>query len=146
MFDNYISIGRNFMIEKNYLKALKFFKKAYNCPEGKDDIDLILDLAFLYDKIAHFDLAEKMYKRVLELDETNAIAYYGLGIIYDDDELYEEAIEYYKNAIKYDNKYEKAYFFLANAYDELGNKEESIKNYKQVLNLNSNDLCANANL
>ena len=43
MFDNYISIGRNFMIEKNYLKALKFFKKAYNCPEGKDDIDLILD-------------------------------------------------------------------------------------------------------
>ena len=30
MFDNYISIGRNFMTEKNYLKALKFFKKAYN--------------------------------------------------------------------------------------------------------------------
>ena len=81
MFDNYISIGRNFMTEKNYLKALKFFKKAYNCPEGKEDIDLILDLAFLYDKIAHFDLAEKMYRRVLELDDTNAIAYYGLGII-----------------------------------------------------------------
>ena len=91
MFDNYIAIGRNFMTEKNYLKALKFFKKAFNCPEGKDDIDLILDLAFLYDKIAHFDLAEKMYRRVLELDETNAIAYYGLGIIYDDDELYEDA-------------------------------------------------------
>ena len=41
------------MTEKNYLKALKFFKKAYNCPEGKEDIDLILDLAFLYDKIAN---------------------------------------------------------------------------------------------
>ena len=37
--DNYISIGRNFIAEKNYLKALKFFKKAYNCPEGKNDID-----------------------------------------------------------------------------------------------------------
>lgn len=95
MFDNYISIGRNFMTEKNYLKVLKFFKKAFNCPEGKEDIDLILDLAFLYDKIAHFDLAEKMYRRVLEIDNTNAIAYYGLGIILDDAELYEEAIEYY---------------------------------------------------
>ena len=52
MFDNYISIGRNFMTEKNYLKALKFFKKAYNCPEGKEDIDLILDLAFLYDELS----------------------------------------------------------------------------------------------
>ena len=26
----------------------------------EEDIDLILDLAFLYDKISHFDLAEKM--------------------------------------------------------------------------------------
>ena len=51
MFENYISIGRSFVAEKNYLKALKFLKKAYACPEGKDDIDLILDLAFLYDKI-----------------------------------------------------------------------------------------------
>ena len=68
IFNNYISIGRNFIVEKNYLKALKFFKKAYSCKEGKDDIELILDLAFLYDKIANFDLAEKMYKRVLEFD------------------------------------------------------------------------------
>ena len=118
------------MAEKNYLKALKFLKKAYACPEGKDDIDLILDLAFLYDKIADFNSAEKMYKMVLDIDNTCAIAYYGLGIIYDDDELYEEAIECYKKAIENDNKYEKAYFFLANAYDELGNKEEAIKNYK----------------
>ena len=135
MFENYISIGRSFVAEKNYLKALKFLKKAYACPEGKDDIDLILDLAFLYDKIADFNSAEKMYKMALDIDNTCAIAYYGLGIIYDDDELYEEAIECYKNAIENDNKYEKAYFFLANAYDELGNKEEAIKNYKEVLKL-----------
>ena len=87
------------MAEKNYLKALKFLKKAYACPEGKDDIDLILDLAFLYDKIADFNSAEKMYKMALDIDNTCAIAYYGLGIIYDDDELYEEAIECYKNSI-----------------------------------------------
>ena len=115
-------------------------------PEGKEDIDLILDLAFLYDKIADFNSAEKMYKMALDIDNTCAIAYYGLGIIYDDDELYEEAIECYKNAIENDNKYEKAYFFLANAYDELGNKEEAIKNYTEVLKLNSKDLWANANL
>ena len=88
MFENYISIGRNFIAEKNYMKALKFFKKAYKCPEGKQDIDLILDLAFLYDKIAYFDLAKEMYKKALSIDNTSAIAYYGLGIIYDDDGLY----------------------------------------------------------
>ena len=42
MFENYISIGRSFVAEKNYLKALKFLKKAYACPEGKDDIDKAL--------------------------------------------------------------------------------------------------------
>ena len=47
-----------------------------------------------------------MYKMALDIDNTCAIAYYGLGIIYDDDELYEEAIECYKNAIENDNKYE----------------------------------------
>lgn len=140
MFENYISIGRSFVAEKNYLKALKFLKKAYACPDGKKDIDLILDLAFLYDKIADFNSAEKMYKMALDIDNTCAIAYYGLGIIYDDDESYEEAIECYKKAIENDNKYEKAYFFLANAYDELGNKEEAIKNYTEVLKLNSKDL------
>lgn len=35
MFENYISIGRSFVAEKNYLKALKFLKKAYACPTGK---------------------------------------------------------------------------------------------------------------
>ena len=67
------------MAEKNYLKALKFLKKAYACPDGKKDIDLILDLAFLYDKIADFNSAEKMYKMALDIDNTCAIAYYGLG-------------------------------------------------------------------
>ena len=108
MFENYISIGRSFVAEKNYLKALKFLKKAYACPEGKDDIDLILDLAFLYDKIADFNSAEKMYKMALDIENTCAIAYYGLGIIYEYDKLYEQAIACYKHAIEKYNKYAKA--------------------------------------
>ena len=38
-------------------------KRLIKNEAGKEDIDLILDLAFLYDKIANFDLAENMNRK-----------------------------------------------------------------------------------
>lgn len=63
LFNNYINIARNFVSEKNYFKALKFYNKAYKFDEGKKDIELILDMALLYDKILRKILQRKNIKR-----------------------------------------------------------------------------------
>ena len=62
MFNNYISIARGFLAEKNNMKALKFLKMAYGCEEGKSDIELILDIALLYDKLGNPVLSKKFYE------------------------------------------------------------------------------------
>ena len=99
IFNNYINIARTFVSEKNLFKALKFYNKAYKLQEGKEDIELILDMALLYDKVLRKDMSEEKYREVLELDENEARAYYGLAVLYDEDGFYNEAIEFYNKAI-----------------------------------------------
>lgn len=105
LFNNYISIARGFLAEKNNMKALKFLKMAYKCDEGKEDIELLLDIALLYDKIGNPILSKKMYEEALSIDANEARAYYGIGILFDEGGNYEEAIECYKKAIAIDDKY-----------------------------------------
>ena len=112
LFDNYINIARASKNEKNDLKALKFYKKAYDLPMGKKDIELLLDMALLYDKIGLKEYAEKMYKEVLLIDKTYANAYYGLGVLYDENEDYSKALEYYDKAIFYNNNLQLLFLFL----------------------------------
>ncbi len=104
LFDNYINIARNSKIDGDNLKALKFYKKAYSLPIGKGDIDLLLDMALLYDELGFKDLAEKKYKEVIDIDKGEASAYYGLGVLYDEDKEYEKAIEYYKGSNRVKSK------------------------------------------
>lgn len=146
LFDNYINMARNLKEDNNPLKALKFYKKAYDLPIGKNDIELIIDMALLYDQLGFRDYAKEKYKKVIEIDSNYANAYYGLAVIYDEEEKYEEAIKYYKKSIELNPNYDKAYFFIANIQDELGNKDEAIINYKKVIEINPRDLWAYANI
>ena len=51
LYNNYINMARGLTTEKNLLKALKFYKKAYSLSIGKDDIELLMDMALIYDEI-----------------------------------------------------------------------------------------------
>ena len=79
LFNNHINVARSFKEEGNKLKALQFYKKAYNFEEGKKDIELLLDMALLYHELEQMDLAEEKYREVLEIDNNEERAYYGLG-------------------------------------------------------------------
>jgi Tfp pilus assembly protein PilF len=46
--------------------------------------------------------AKTAYKKALDLDPTNGMAYYGLGVVADASREYEEAIEYYRRALLID--------------------------------------------
>ena len=92
LYRNYINIARRCVEEKNDIKALKFYKKAYDLEIGKTDIELLLDMALLYDKIGLKDNAIKRYLEVIDIDSTYANAYYGIGVIYDEIQEYDKDI------------------------------------------------------
>ena len=72
LYNNYINMARNLRTEKNLLRALKFYKKAYSLNIGKDDIELLMDMALIYDEIGLCIEAEEKYREVLKLDEDEA--------------------------------------------------------------------------
>ena len=135
LYINYLNMARNLRTEKNLLKALSFYKKAYKLDVGKTDVELLLDMALLYDEAGLKKEAEDKYLEVLKLDEDEARAYYGLAIIYDDEDKLGIAKKYYKKAIEKNPNYDKAYFFLANIYDQFDDKDRAIENYKKAIEI-----------
>ncbi|EDS77617.1 conserved protein, tetratricopeptide repeat family protein [Clostridium botulinum C str. Eklund] len=144
--DNYKVIGKSFYEKRLIDDALKFYEKAYKSPLGKNDTELILDIALIYDEKEEYVKAAEKYKEILKIDKKDERAYYGLAIIYDNKQNYNEAINYYKKAIEINPKYNRAFFFLAGAYDAIGQKQKAIKCYNEVLKMDSDDFWANLNL
>ncbi len=112
LYDNYLNMARNLKSERNLLKALKFYKKAYALNIGKTDIEFLLDMALLYDEIGLGKEAEEKYLEIINLDEDEPRAYYGLGTIHDELGNLSKAKEYYKISIQKDSSYDKAYFII----------------------------------
>ncbi|MCT4563621.1 MAG: tetratricopeptide repeat protein [Maledivibacter sp.] len=146
MINNYKNIAKEFQEEGKFIKALRFFRKAYGMEGGKYDIELLLDMALVYDGLGDIIKAEEKYREILDIDPDEARAYYGLAILYDDRKDYGSAIQYYKRAIQIDEYYDRAYFFLANIYDEIGEKENAILCYKKTIALKPDDFWAHTNL
>jgi tetratricopeptide (TPR) repeat protein len=119
IFENYINLARENKFRRNYVKALRFYNKAYKCDEGRMDVELLLDIALLYSEIKYYSEAEGKYREIIKINPEEARAYYGIAVVYDEQENYKEAIKYYQKAISLDRQYDRAYFFLANAYDEI---------------------------
>ena len=74
IFENYLNVARGFVSEKEYSKALQFYNKAYRFHEGKNDIELVLDIALLYDKLGYKNEAEEKYKAAIKIDKKDARA------------------------------------------------------------------------
>ncbi len=109
--NNYKVIAKNFYRERNIIKTLEFYNKAYNTPMGSKDVELLLDMALVYDELEEYEKAEKKYKEILKVNPKDSRAFYGLAIIYDNKEEYKKAIKLYEKAIEYDKNYNRAYFF-----------------------------------
>jgi folate-binding protein YgfZ len=68
---------------------------------------------------------EAMFIQVLEIDEEDALANFGLGELEFERENFEKSAEHLLKAIKGDSKYSVAYLALGKAYLKLNKKEES---------------------
>ena len=129
------AIASHFIELGNLEEALKHFEKAYQTAYGKTDLDLMVELAFIYDECEKQQKAFRLFHQMIEVDKTFATSYYGLATLYDNNKQYKEAVFYYQKAIYYDEAYEAAHFFLANIYEELGETEKAIYHYEKTIEL-----------
>lgn len=143
---NQKAVASHYLELGNVLKALEHFNNAYHTSFGTEDLDLMLDLAFLYDEIDDRKKALELFYEMIKIDSEFPTSYYGIATIYDDDEEYEKAIYYYQKTIELDPEYEAAHFFLANIYDETDEIEKAIYHYEKTLELDPNYFYAYINL
>lgn len=94
-------------------------------------------------------IALKAFKRALQIDQTYARAYNGLGWAYltriyagifiykEDVGAWKSAIEAFNSAIALEPAYSDAYLGRAQALHSLGRYDEAIRNYQQTISINS---------
>lgn len=144
---NYILLAENSYIKEDREKAIHFYNRSLEFNGAiEEDIDLLFNIALIYDELNLPEDSKNTYKRILELDHTNPGAYYGIAIMKEQMGYDDKAIYNYQQAIKADPNYDRAYFFLANLYDKLDKKEIAIEHYEKVLNLVPDDYHAYNNL
>ena len=65
----------------NLSKALEHFINAYQTPFGTEDLDLMLDLAFLYDEVEEPSKAIQLFYEMVKIDPEFPTSYYGLAMM-----------------------------------------------------------------
>lgn len=112
----------------------------------QDKIEKLLTQGNEFALQGDLDGALSTYKKVLALDEHNALAHNNLGIIYKRKGLYISATEEFKAALEALPEYFKAYNNLANVYYDRGYYDEAVKYYNKALGVKPNFADAHWNL
>ena len=144
---NYLVLAESNYFQGNKEKAIDFYNKSLEFKGSlEDDIEILFNIALIYDELDLPQDSIKAYDRILALDPVNPGAYYGKAIMEEQLGNDDRALYYYKQAIKSDPKYDRAYFFLANLYDKLDMKDLAIEYYIKVIELVPEDYHAYNNL
>ncbi len=78
---------------------------------------------------------ENMFKQVLEIDEEDTLANYGLGSIAVERQDWQVAIKHLEKVIQADINYSVAYLALGKAYKGAGKKDLAEKTWKEGINI-----------
>ncbi|HEX9464068.1 MAG TPA: tetratricopeptide repeat protein [Alphaproteobacteria bacterium] len=101
-------------------------------PAG-DDADQLFDAAQAAEEAGDTEIAERLYRRVMNLDPGDAAAAFNLGNVLRARSRAVEAEAAYRAAVKADPKYAAAWYNLADALDEQGRLTDAVEALKPAL-------------
>lgn len=145
-----MTLAEKYENEENYEKAFEEYKKMYE--ENVENVHVLQKLGHIASILGKNDEAEEYYKKVVAVDENNAVAYEQLiDICYENgdkftyylsraqlhvlQEQYDQAITNYKKAITHgddDNKINSTRYLLADIYEKQGNFNKAIDQYLSI--------------
>lgn len=80
---------------------------------------------------------EKMFQQVLEIDEDDTVALFGMGDVAFYRENFKEAVNYLEKVVSLDEKYSAAYLLLGKSLEASGNLERAMQVYKKGIDVAS---------
>jgi tetratricopeptide (TPR) repeat protein len=114
-------------------KAVELLEQALHQFEGEEKIELLFELADVYDDYEEFDKVFDCLKVILEEDQTNEEALYKICFWTDFTGRNEESIRLHMNIIDEQPYNELAWFNLASAYQGLKLYEKAIDAYQYAI-------------
>lgn len=93
---------------------------------------IINNLGMAYADVKNYDLADQMYERAINLDNSNPVAYHNLANSYKDLGQTDLAIKYYKLAIAKDPRFIFSYNALVMMYLDQNKKDEAIAFLEEI--------------
>ncbi|MEI8103715.1 MAG: tetratricopeptide repeat protein [Candidatus Moraniibacteriota bacterium] len=106
----------------NFKEAIDLMEKNN---QGANDPNALFKLAVSYYNQKEYDKSIEYYKKVLELDSSNSLAYNGLANVYRDQNNKDKAVENYKKSIEINPTFALAYSNLAIMLMDLGENKEA---------------------
>ena len=84
-----------------------------------------------------YALAEKHYRRAIEVDPRYALAYFDLGNVLDETGRVAEAIQTYSTALQLAPTYADAHYNLALAYEKIKEPRKALKHWRAYVKLDT---------
>ena len=78
---NYIVLAEKSFLDEDIKASLSFYKKALRFSSNEEYIDTLFNIALIYDELELFSESIRAYKEILDIDENNPGAYYGIAIM-----------------------------------------------------------------
>jgi len=125
--------GIELLNEKKYTEAAAKFEQAVPLAKGKNALAVEERLAEAYTKDKQYDKAAEIYKKLIELDPSNAGLHNNLGTVYADmNKIPDAKAEFQKSAEVDPAHASQAYFNLGAIMYNQGNMDESAAAFKKA--------------
>ena len=117
---------------------MKEFKSAILLDKGK--IEAQIQLAKAHEVLEDDEMAEMIYKRIIEFFPANVSAYHNLANLYMTHNNYFEAGAIYKQLLKINPNFPQAYFALGICFEKLGKINDAIRYFRKFTALKPNSI------
>ena len=111
-----------------------------------ENIKETLELAIQNHKENNFEIAEKLYKKILNIDPDHFKSIHLLGTLSAQIKNFDQAKKFLEKAIKIKNDYSETHYNLGNVLIELGEIQKAINCFEKVIQINPDNADAHNNL
>ncbi len=129
-YDAAIQLGQ-ILTEKGDKSALEYLNAAIRMQ--KTNTEGYFARGYYFQRIGMFQKALLDYRKVIDLDPSNDLAYYNVGCINYDVKQYKEAMRAFNICIEMNNRNYPAYYMRGLIHEQNGEQKEAIMNYTFVL-------------
>ena len=137
-YELHYELGILYLLCENPHAALREFRSAILLNKSK--VEAQIQLAKAHEVLGDDDMAEMIYKRIINFFPANISAYSNLANYYMSHENYLDAGSVYKQLLKINANYSQAYFGLGICFEKFGKINDAIRYFRKFSELKPNSI------